>query len=101
MVENEIDINEIDESFSKPLQVKMFQIEHEDGLTSFSAKFEDGVDPYEPRSIGRIKVEWELRNTGTMSQFNINWFSAEESLSQRKSLDPTARKCYIPVTKSK
>lgn len=102
LVESEIDINEIDESFSRPLQVKMFQAERDDRLTSLSARYEEGVDPREPRSVGRIKVEWEVRQTGgDVAQLNVNWFSAEESISQRKSLDPTVRKCYIPVTKSK
>ena len=79
----------------------MLQIEREDRLTSFSGRYEEGADAREAKSVGRIKVEWELRQNGDVAQFNVNWFSAEESLSQRKSLDPTARKCFIPVTKSK
>lgn len=80
----------------------MLQAERSDRLTALSAKFEDGPDTLEPKSIGRIKVEWELRETKSdVVQFNVNWFSSEEALSQRKCLDATARKCFIPVTKSK
>lgn len=102
LAETEIDINEIDESFSKPLQVKTLQAERNDRLTAFNAKFEEGADALEPKSVGRIKVEWEMKETKTdVVQFNVNWFSSEEALSQRKCLDATARKCFIPVTKSK
>lgn len=100
-MEHEIDVFEIDESFSNPLQLKMFHNEFDNQLTSMYARFEENGDPSEARTVGRIKVEWELKDSSDVSQFNVNWFSAEESLTQRKSLDSSNRKCYLPVTKSK
>lgn len=96
-----MDVNEIDESYSKPLQVKLFASDAPDELNMISAQYEECVDLNEPKSLGRIRVEWDIKNTDSLSQFNVNWFSAGESLSQRKSYDTNTRKCYIPVTKSK
>lgn len=101
MIESEIDINEIDESFSNPLQVKTLPFDREDLLSSLNGKFEDVMDTNEPRSVGRIKLEWELRDTSKVKQINVNWLSAEETLTQRKSFDATTSKCHVPVTKQK
>lgn len=84
-----------------PLQIKLFAADRDDQLNKLWAKFEEVMDTNDPRSVGRIKVEWELRNSSPITQLNVNWFSTEESLSQRKTLDPSARFCFIPVTKPK
>jgi hypothetical protein len=70
-------------------------------LNSICAQYEDKNDPQEPNGLGRIKLDWNVRDSKKVSQFNVNWFSAEESLSQRRSFDSNTRSCYIPVTKSK
>jgi hypothetical protein len=106
LTENEIDVGLMDESFSSPLQVKLFQSDHPNKLVSLKARFEDNIDANEPASVGRLKIEWALaggaaEDLNEISQFNVNWFSAEEALTQRKSLDSFARQCHVPVTKSK
>lgn len=55
----------------------------------------------EPNSIGRIRLDWNIPEITTISQLNVNWLSVEESLSRRKSFDPSLTHCFIPVTKSK
>ena len=101
LVENEVDINEIDESPSKPLQVKLFPDDRTDHLTSFTAKYEDAMESVDPKTFGHIIVDWLLSDNSDITQFNVNWFSAEESITQRRSFDPSVRSCIIPVTKPK
>lgn len=101
MVKTEIDANEIDESYSTPLLVKTFSADRPDQVHYAAAQYEEVVDTNEPKSIGRIRIEWAIKEDRDVSQFNVIWFSAEESLTLRRSFDPAARSCYIPVTKSK
>jgi hypothetical protein len=70
-------------------------------LTSFSAKYEDATDLVDPKTFGRIVVDWLISDDSEITQFNVNWFSAEESITQRRSFDPSVKSCIIPVTKPK
>ena len=81
--------------------MKTFAAERPNQISSICAQFDETVDVNEPESIGRIRVDWTLQDQRNVSQFNINWFSAEESLSKRKSFDASIRSCYVPVTKTK
>ena len=101
MAQNEIDINEVDESYSKPLQIKMFAADKSNQLRSLMAQFDEEKLENEPSSVGRIKVDWEISNHRDVCQYNIEWHSAEEALSSRKIVGPELRSCYIPVTRAK
>lgn len=84
-----------------PLLVKTFAEDRPDQLNYICAQYEEIVDTNDPKSIGRIRVDWAIEDDRDVSQFNVIWYSAEESLTLRRSFDPAARSCYIPVTKSK
>jgi hypothetical protein len=101
LFKTEIDANEIDESYSTPLQVKTFASDKPDQLNYIGAQYEEVVDTNDSKSVGRIRVDWAIKDDKEVSQFNLVWFSAEESLTLRRSFDPAARSCYIPVTRSK
>lgn len=100
-VNKDIDIDEVDESHSLPLQVKTFADDKPDQLSYILGQYEEMVDTDEPKSIGRIRVEWSLEDDTNVAQFNVIWFSVAESINQRKSFDATTRICYIPVTLAK
>ena len=99
MIETETEVSQIDESISKPVQITT--LEQTDHLNYFYAEFEDTLDPNEPKSIGRIKLEWEAQNNTIVSQFNAIWLSCAESLSQRRCYDSSTKSCYVPVTRTK
>ncbi len=100
LVDTEPGIEEIDESSSHPLQVKTFAFDKTDQMNYLSGQYEDIVDPDEEKSIGRIRVEWSVEDDSSITQFNVIWFSATESINQRKSVDASTRMCYVPVTAS-
>jgi hypothetical protein len=84
------------------LQVKTFEIDKPDQLRSFSAKFENIVETEasdEAKCVGRIRVDWLIDDDSNVAQFKLIWFSAEESLTMRKSLDSSTRSSCLPVTK--
>lgn len=97
----EIDGSEIDESFSDPLQVKTFPADRPDQINYIGGQYEEIIDTNESKSVGRIRFDWAIKDDKEVSQFNVIWHSPEESLTLRRSFDPAARSCYIPVTKSK
>ena len=101
LVAKEINVDEVDESHSEPLQVKTFASERPDQLSFISAQYEEMLDETESKSIGRIRVEWRLEEDADVAQFNLIWFSAQESINQRKSLDSSTRLAYLPATMSK
>ena len=102
---DEVDISEIDESMSRPLQVRLLPADRVDHVSSISAKYVDaasaGADATTTNKLGHIKLEWLLADHTSVETFNVNWFSVEESLTQRRSLEATTRSTLIPVTKTK
>ncbi len=98
LVDKEVDMDEIDESSSYPLQVKTFAADKSDQMSYLSGQYEELVDPDEAKSIGRIRVEWSIEDDTGVTQFNVVWFSVSESINQRKSFDSSTRLCYVPVT---
>ncbi|CAF1146406.1 unnamed protein product, partial [Brachionus calyciflorus] len=70
--EEEIDISEIDESFSEPLQITTFSDTNETYLISFKGKFEKIMETNEPNSIGRIRLDWDIPKITNIGQLNIN-----------------------------
>ncbi len=81
--------------------MRTFANDKSDQFNYILSQYEEMIDPDEAKSIGRIRVEWNIENDTEVSQFNVIWFSPSESINQRKSLDPTTRQCFIPVTMSK
>ena len=92
----------MDESYSKPLQIKMFAADKPNQLKSLMAQFEDEKSEGEAaNSVGRIKVNWEIKEHKDVYQYSLEWHSVEEALSSRKVVGPELRSCYVPVTRSK
>lgn len=91
-------MSEIDESYSKPLQVKIPPENELDKLTNICAKFEPikGDD-----TTGQIKLKWDTIDTKHISQFNASWFFLKDSIYYKKSLDSTSSCCIVPVKAQK
>jgi hypothetical protein len=101
LANNEVDINEIDESPSLPLQLRTFSTSNHYEPRMLKANFENVNVDIERYSLGRIRVDWELVDHKEIDHFNVNWFSSNESLALRKTCEPNVRTCYISITKSR
>jgi hypothetical protein len=102
-VENEVDINEIDESYSAPIQVKLFGNDRENQVTFLAARHEyvnDG-ELNDENQNGRIVVEWSSKSTKGITGYTLNWFCVQEAKSQSQSCDAKAGKAFITVLKQK
>ena len=91
-------MNDIDESNSRSIQIKLNSDNDLKALKLIKAKFEELRDE---TSIGRIHLNWFIQDVQSISQFNINWLIPEDAVSHRKSLDGNSNSCLIPVKKLK
>ncbi len=95
---DEIDINEIDETRSKMIHITLPPDNEFNKIRTLNAVYE-GVK--EDATVGRIRVDWEITDMSNITQFNVNWFSTQESVSHRKTSDSTNSSCLIPVMRTK
>jgi hypothetical protein len=102
-VENEVDINEIDESYSVPIQVRLFPSDRENQVTTLCARHELVNDPSlkEESQNGRIVVEWSSKSNKGISSYTLNWFCLQEGTSQSQTCDSSIDKAFISVLKQK
>ena len=91
-MENEVDSGEIDESPSEALKVTT--LKSTDNLDLVNVEFQDIYDTTEPKSTGRIKLAWEVKDTSIIDKFNAMLISP---LKQKRSYDSSVKFCYIPV----
>lgn len=100
--ESEVDINEIDESYSEPLQVKIFHAEKENQLHFISGQYEsistkEDVPVDGKASNGRIVVEWASRSTKGINGYNLHWYTPNDSKVHNVTCDSNTGRAYIPV----
>ncbi len=95
---DEINLSEVDETRSKVLLVRLPADNEFNKIRSINAIYEDVK---EESSIGRIRLDWDIQDTNGISQFNVNWFSTQESTLCKKTIDSSSNYCIIPVMKPK
>jgi hypothetical protein len=68
-------------------------------IRKINAIYEDARD--DAVAIGRIRLDWVIGDVTSVAQFNVNWFSTQESVSHKKTIDSSNNFCIIPVMKPK